>query len=102
MKALKRWGLSAAIGLGGAAAASAGPISIAPHEVVGTAPSSFERVVLVCGPNRCWRRPGWLYQRRPGLGWGWSRTFDGPEHDFRQPFPGRRFNLPEYEFRLRR
>ena len=62
------WALSVAVGLGGAAAASAGPLSVASDRELGTAPSSFEQVVLVCGPYRYSRRPGWLYLRRPGLG----------------------------------
>lgn len=101
MRAL-RCGLFVAVGLGGAAAASAAPLSIASEHALGSASASFESVALVCGPRRCWRQPGWLYLRRPGSGWGWSRTFEGPEEEFRHPYFERRLGPPDAEIRLRR
>jgi hypothetical protein len=72
-------GLVAAVVVGGfalgAGGASAMPNGLASVPAVA---SSVENVGWVCGPYRCWGRPGWgrgpygFYRpRRWGWGWGW-------------------------------
>jgi hypothetical protein len=44
----------------------------------GTEGLSTETVAMVCGPYRCWRRPGFGYGYgwgRPAYGWGWRRPY---------------------------
>lgn len=72
MKAFRTLGLAALIAFGGVEAASAGPMSIASGETLGTTQPSIEKVVLVCGPYRCWHRPGWGYRYGWYRPWGWG------------------------------
>lgn len=74
MKTVRTLGLAAVIGLAAMEVASAAPMSIASgpalQPVVGTAAPVIEKVVIVCGPYRCWRRPPywgprWGYWHRP-------------------------------------
>jgi hypothetical protein len=75
-----KYGLVATLVLGGlalgAGGASAMPNGLAP--ALTAVPSSVENVGWVCGPYRCWGRPGWgpgpygFYGPRPRpWGWGW-------------------------------
>jgi hypothetical protein len=77
MKYLKH-GLTAALAIGtvalGSGVASAMPNGLPSASAV--APSPVESVRWVCGPYRCWWRPGpyGYYGPRPWRpGWGWRR-----------------------------
>ncbi len=71
MKSLRSLGLAAILAFSAVDAASAGPMSIAPEATLaaGDSASTIEPVRLVCGPFRCFRRPGWRY----GYGYGFRR-----------------------------
>ena len=68
MRSLRSLGLAAVIAFSAVDAASAGPMSIAPVTPLAAseAATGVESVRLVCGPFRCYRRPGWRY----GYGYG--------------------------------
>jgi len=72
MKYLKN-GLMAALVLGGLALGSGGA-SAMPNglpSAPAVAPAAVESVRWVCGPYRCWWRPGYYGARPWGPGWGW-------------------------------
>ncbi len=73
MRHLRSLGLAALIAFSAVDAASAGPMSVAPETTLAAADSAvkIEPVVLVCGPFRCFRRPGWRY------GYGFRRGYPG-------------------------
>ncbi len=79
MKTLRTLGLASFLVLGGVAAASAAPMSIATGETLGATRPAVETVALVCGPYRCWHRPGWYGYHPYGYHpygwhrWGWRR-----------------------------
>ena len=68
MRNLRSLGLAAVITFSAVDAASAGPMSVAPVTPLAASDSAsnIESVRLVCGPFRCFRRPGWRY----GYGYG--------------------------------
>jgi len=78
-----KYALAAAAALG-AVAFVPGSVSAMPNGLPSTAnavTSSVQDVHWVCGPYRCWRRPGYRYDGaygyygprvwRPGLGWAY-------------------------------
>jgi hypothetical protein len=54
-------------------------MSIATGETLGATRPAVETVALVCGPYRCWHRPGWYGYHPYGYHpygwhrWGWRR-----------------------------
>ena len=76
-----RHSLMAALAFGGLSLGASGALAM-PNglpSVSAAAPSNVENVRWVCGPYRCWWRPGpygyYGYGPRPwwGPGWGWRR-----------------------------
>ena len=72
LKSVRSAGMSAVV-LAGVFAASADVWAMPVPRLGPARPAGLgvEKAYLVCGPFRCWRRPGW------GYGWGWRRPFYG-------------------------
>jgi hypothetical protein len=51
--------------------ASAMPLADRGVAAVATAAQGVERTRWVCGPYRCWWRPGWGWRRWGWYRWGW-------------------------------